>query len=358
MNIAVVVDDFHGGAGNIAQLLAMELNKAHKVSMVMTNLHSEKRYELAGVDIYDENMSITGKNKIIGLISSIKRMKEVVDKKIGAELVISFLDNNNSLVCLSQWLNRTPVIVSERSNPLVIIPKSPWDKIRRIAYRRANVVTVQFKAFSEFDGGRFSKKCRVTSNIVEKPACFKENYNTETIRFVTLGRLQGIKRMDLMVELFDMAQKERPNIELHVFGDGPYKESLLSMIEEKGLKEKVFLRGYCNEVHKTLTEFDVYLMTSLQEGFPNSLCEAMAVGLPSVAVACHSGVVELGENGKCGFTASEGNKTEFVDKMLRLVDSAELRAEMGARARNISETYNKEKIMGQWQECIEEAVKK
>ena len=357
MNIALVVDDFHGGAGNIVQLLATELSKEHNVSMIMTNLHSDKRYALEDIAVYDENISIMGKNKLVGLLSAMGKMRKLI-KRIKADVVISFIDNNNSLVCLSMLGCKTPVVVSERSNPLVIFPKAPWDKIRRIAYRRANIVTVQFNDFSSFDGNRFSEKCHVTSNIVEKPLYFKENYDTDTVRFVTVGRLQGIKRMDLMIELFDMAHKENPDIELHIFGDGPQKGDLNKLIKQKGLENKVFLRGYCNEVHKTLAEFDVYLMTSLQEGFPNSLCEAMAVGLPSVSIACHKGVEELGKFGEYGFTAPEGDKKEFVRKMLMLASDVQLRSQMGSGARSISETYSKEKIMGQWRDCIREAMEK
>lgn len=358
MNIALVVDDFHGGAGNIASLLAMELSRLHKVSMIMTNLHSDRRYPLDNIVVYDENMSVSGKHKIVGLFSSIKRMKALIRKKIKADLIISFVDNNNSLVCLSQWWNKTPIIVSERSNPLAIFPKAPWDKIKRIAYRRANVVSVQFAVFRAFDGGRFANKCRVTSNIVEVPVCRKNNWESDAVRFVTFGRLADIKRMDLMIKLFGDAKKQAPNMELHIFGDGPNKEKLQHLIEENGLVDNVFLRGYCNDVHQTMLDYDAYLMTSFQEGFPNSLSEAMAVGLPSVAFACHEGIVELAENGKSGFVAAEGDESDFVQKMVLLAQDSNLRKTMGMRAQSISARYSKEQIMAQWQSCIAEALQK
>ena len=357
MNIVVVVDDFHGGAGNIAQLLATELSASHDVWLVLTNLHSPKRYPLENIHIADCNLSITGKNKITGLISSIRRIDKLLRHEIGADIVISFLDNNNSLVCLSQWFNKTPIIVSERSNPLAIYPKAPWDKIRRIAYRRANVVTVQFSHFAQFDNARFQKKCRVTSNIVQAPPCLKKEWTSERTRFVTFGRLQDIKRMDLMIDLFDLAQQKDPSIELHIYGDGHQKEALQRKIDSLGLSDKVFLKGYCNQVHQTLIEYDVYLMTSLQEGFPNSLCEAMAVGLPSVAFACHEGIVELCEHEKSGFAIPEGETDAFVEKMLFLAHDPMIREKMGISAQKISCQYSKERIMNQWQECINEVVK-
>ena len=358
MKIAIVVDDFHGGAGNISQILALNFAKEHNVSLVLTNHHSDARYDLSEIDLYPMNLAVSGKNKISGLVKSIRKLGKVLKKDIKADLIISFLDNNNTMTCFSQFFNHTPIIVSERSNPLVIFPKAPWDKLRRIAYKRANVVTVQFKCFENFDGGRFIKKTRVTSNIVDKPGCFKNEYSGEKVKFVTMGRLAGIKRMGLMIELFDEAQKTHSDIELHIFGDGPEREKLEMLIKERNLENKVFLKGYCNDVHKTLCEQDVYLMTSQQEGFPNSLSEAMAVGLPSVSFACHDGIVEMTENGMSGFTAAEGDREDFIEKMVLLAKDASLRKEMGTRARCIVEKYDNETVLKQWQNCIDEAIRK
>ncbi len=357
MKIAIVADDYRGGAGNIAQLLALELRQSNEVCLMLTNKHSEPRYNLEGICICEENCTIQTKNKVKGLIDCVSKMKKTL-AAFCPDIIISFLDNNNSLVCLSQRKTKTPVIVSERSNPLVIYPKFPWNYIRRIAYRRANVVTVQFDIFKNFDKARFAKKCEVTSNIVNKPSYLKTDWDSDIVRFVTFGRLQDIKRMDLMIKLFARAQAQIENIELHIYGAGPNQEKLQALIAELNMGKHVFLEGYCNEVYKTLAENDVYLMTSLQEGFPNGLSEAMAVGLPSVSIRCHEGVAELSQNEQAGFTVPEGNEEEFVDKMVELARDAALRKRMGQQAQSISDTYSKTRVMGQWYSCMEKSLKK
>lgn len=356
MKIAIVVDDYHGGAGNIAQLLALELKQSNDVFLLLTNPHSNSRYDLKNIYIKEENFSIQTKNKVKGLIYCVRKMKKTL-ADFSPDLIISFLDNNNSLVCLSQLKTKTPIIVSERSNPLKIYPKFPWNHIRRIAYRRANVVTVQFDIFKNFDKARFAKKCKVTSNIVDKPAYLKTNWKNDIIRFVTFGRLEDIKRMDLMIKLFARAQAQLKNVELHIYGEGKNQEKLRALITELNIEKHVFLEGYCNEVHKTLTNGDIYLMTSEQEGFPNGLSEAMAVGLPSVSIRCHEGIAELAQNEQAGFTVAEGNETKFVEKMLELAKDAELRKSMGQRAQSISDIYSKKHAMEQWYACIEETLK-
>ena len=356
MQIALIVDDFHDGAGNVAQILATSLSKEHDVAMVLTNLHSKPRYNLSTIDVHSLNLSVSGKNKVFGLVKSIKKLGKLLNKEIKADLIISFIDNNNTLACFSQFFNNVPIIVSERSNPLVIIPKKPWDLLRRIAYKRANVVTVQFEAFKGFDGGRFVKKTYVTPNMVDKPKFVKTDYDSKKVKFVTFGRLAGIKRMDLMIELFDWAQKEYPNMELHIYGEGTEGAKLKDLIEQKHLREKVFLHGYCNDVHRILCDHDVYLMTSRQEGFPNSLSEAMAVGLPSVSFACHDGIVELVENGKSGFFADEGDTASFIEKMVLLAQNPTVRKEMGLAAQRICARYNADEVVDIWKKCIETAL--
>lgn len=359
MKIALVVDDFHGGAGNIAALLATELHKEHEVTMILTNLHSAKRYPLEGIRLVDLPMSINGKNKIGGLLSSIKKMKRALNKDVKPDLVISFLDNNNSLVCLSQWWNQRPIIVSERSNPLAVFPPPSWVYIRRLAYRRANVVTVQFDVFKPFDSQRFEEKCMVTSNVVEAPKVRKEHWeNDGVIRFTTFGRFAKIKRTSLAIKLFGEAHKQNPHMEFHIFGDGPNRDRLEGLIREQGLADCVFLRGYCNDVHRTMVEFDGYLMASSQEGFPNALSEAMALGLPTVSFCCHDGIRQMTEDGAAGFAVAEGDRAGYVEKILAIAGDAELRKTMGQRAMNITERYSMDKILKQWQACIKEAMKR
>ena len=351
-NIVIIVDDYHGGAGNIAQLLALELQKSNKVHLILTNLHSKPRYNMGEINYIDLPMSIMAKNKIAGLFNNIKRMKNVINS-INPDFVISFLDNNNTFACLSLWNNKEiPVIVSERSNPVVILPKFPWNILRRIAYKRANLITVQFENFKRFEQGRFTDKCEVTSNIVKTPVVLKSDWNTEKMRFVTFGRLASIKRMDLMIDIFTEYAKNHSNSELHIWGDGSEKEALLSQIKNNNMEKNIFLMGYNKDVHYTLLQYDAYMMTSLQEGFPNSLCEAMAVGLPSIAFECHEGIAELMDNNQNGYVIPEGNTKEYIEKMNILTIDKAKREVMGRHAQKIVNRYNEDAVMKQWKNCI------
>lgn len=353
MRISIIVDDYHGGAGNIAQLLAIELSKDNEVSLILTNRHNVRRYDLTGIKEYDHNLTIIGKNKIGKLINKISHLRKLLVETIRTEVCISFLDNNNTITCMAlRFQKDIPIIVSERSNPLVIFPKFPWNILRRYAYRRADRIVVQFDAFHSFDGGRFASKCVTIPNIIEKVKEQKVDWHTSTIRFVTVARYADIKRLDLMIALFAKYKETVKDSELHIFGDGNNRNKLQDLITSSGLKDSVFLKGYLNNVHETLCEYDIYLMTSYQEGFPNSLSEAMMVGLPSVSFCCHDGLRELTCNGKCGYIVNEGDFNGFVERMIYLSENEKERKRMGLAARGHVEKYNITAVMQLWKNYI------
>lgn len=358
MNILIVVDDFSGGAGNIAQLLALELHgQGQCVSMLMTNLHSTQRYTMDLVKILDAHWLSMRGNWLSIQRHRIREIRQVV-QDTECDIVISFLDNNNTLVCLALWRKNLPVIVSERSNPLVISPKFPWNYLRRLAYHRADMIAVQFEAFRDFDGKRFASKCIEIPNIVEVAPSTKQNYETKKIRFISLGRNHKIKRFPLMIKLFSEVVASVPDAELHIYGTNVNCSALRECIRTCGTEGSVFLHDAVSAVHEELLRHDVYLMTSEQEGFPNALSEAMACGLPIVAIKCHEGIGTLVRHGENGFCVAEGDWDGLIRGMIALCESAALRQHFGTESVSIAKRYNRERVMQIWNDSIQKTMGK
>ena len=113
--------------------------------------------------------------------------------------------------------------------------------------------------------------------------------------------------------------KDYPNIKLDIFGTGEIKEELLAEIEEKGLQNNVFLKGWTTNTVKEYCEHDIYLMTSNFEGMPNSLMEAMAVGLPCISTDCETGPSDLIDDGVNGYLVKVNNATELAEKIKQII---------------------------------------
>ena len=357
MKILFVVDNYMGGAGNIIQLLATEYAKTDKVTVLLTNKTTEKRYECPGVKFIELCEEDKPKN-FMALPFQIKWVRKCV-KAEKPEVIISFITGNSIITCLGHMFSKIPIIACERTDPAIINRSFIWNLLTRIAYRRADLITVQFGAFVDFDGGRYVDKCRVTPNYVATPDRFvDQNAEPWVTRFISCGRLNGIKRFDLLLEMFAQIHERVPATELRIYGQGSQKEMLEKKISKLGLEGSAFLAGYATDTYGVLCESDVYLMTSKHEGFPNALSEAMAVGLPSISFSCHKGIDELLDNGRRGVAVAQNDREAFVNAAVALCHDRERCREYSEAAKEVSDVYSIGNVKAIWDRCIKEACEK
>ena len=117
---------------------------------------------------------------------------------------------------------------------------------------------------------------------------------------ISVGRLSSVKNPDGLLRAWKMAlQSLPPDWMLVLVGDGPMREQLKSIVRENELADRVLLVGLRHNVEQWLGASDVYVISSHHEGLSNSLLEALASGLPTVATRV-SGVTELVEEPGAG----------------------------------------------------------
>ena len=107
---------------------------------------------------------------------------------------------------------------------------------------------------------------------------------------VTMGRLVPNKNFAMLIEAFARAGIAG---KLLILGDGPERDALTRKVEALGLAGRVVMPGFSDNPFPTLARADFYVSPSNAEGFPNSLLEAMSVGLPVVSTNCPSGPAEV-----------------------------------------------------------------
>lgn len=354
MKILFVVDDFDGGAGNVIQILANEFsNRENDITVLLLNYHTDYNYLNDKISIIKHNVNNKNlKSKTRWLIKTIKEIKEVITN-VKPNVVISFLDNNNTLVGLSLMFNKIPLIVSERNNTIAIKPKGMWRFLRVPAYLRADAITVQCSNFLNFNR-LFKKKMSVTPNPIISPQSIKMDSKqiSNPVRIVSCARLIKRKRFDLMIRAFSLINKKNPNTTLYIYGEGYERDNLKKLISELSLNGKVFLPGRTNNVFDVLKKCDIYLMTSEQEGFPNSLSEAMAIGLPCVAFECHKGLQDLVNDSKNGFLIAPGNINLMAERVNALIESSDLREDISKQAKLVSEKFSVSSVSDLWEDII------
>ena len=117
--------------------------------------------------------------------------------------------------------------------------------------------------------------------------------------------------------------------------------------------------GSSNDLEKEIPKGEIYAYSSDYEGMPNSLLEAMAMGMPVVSTDCPCGgpkaVIRDGEN---GFLIPVGDEDALADRMIRLIEDKELQKRFSENARKIEDVGSIEAIYKQWKEYLEEVTSK
>lgn len=171
-------------------------------------------------------------------------------------------------------------------------------------------------------------------------------------KVVAVGRYVHQKNFTSLIQAFRLVVEKHPDWSLDIYGDGSEKMQLQSLIEEMGLESNVFLRGYTSQVREKMLEASCYVLSSLYEGFPLVLIEAMTCGLPVVSYACPCGPKDMMTDGKDGFLVPVGDERTLADRICRLIEDEELRKSMGQAAKETSEKYKLENVVQMWMDLF------
>ncbi|MGH7483323.1 MAG: glycosyltransferase family 4 protein [Longimicrobiales bacterium] len=152
------------------------------------------------------------------------------------------------------------------------------------------------------------------------------------VRLVAAGRLVARKNLAVLVEAVSTLRADDVGVTLDVYGDGPERPAIETALLRRRLQDHVHLHGYCADWVTQAASADVFLNLSDAEGFCIVVAEAMAAGLPVIAVDV-GGIRDYGRDGenmlKLPAPHADGTRTAI----LRLVGDPSLRERLGRRAR-------------------------
>jgi sugar transferase (PEP-CTERM/EpsH1 system associated) len=155
----------------------------------------------------------------------------------------------------------------------------------------------------------------------------------EAIVIGTVGRLDEIKRQDLLIRAFGVVRVRFPEVHLLLVGDGPRRDELRGLAEGLGLIDCVHFAGYQAEPERFLQAMDLFALTSRSEGMPLSILEAWAAGLPVVASRV-GGLPELIAQGRTGLLFAPDDETELARALAELIGDPGRAQQIGARGRD------------------------
>ena len=166
----------------------------------------------------------------------------------------------------------------------------------------------------------------------------KSNRNRNHPIVGTITRLSPQKDIPTFLRMAGLVLREVPQTQFVVVGDGEQREMAQALADRLGLDNHVTFLGYRKDAQDILKTFDIFALSSLWEGLPIVVLEAMAAEKPVVATAV-DGVIEVVEHGKTGLLVDPGRPDLLATSVVELLKNPDRAKTMGQRGRERLETF-------------------
>jgi glycosyltransferase involved in cell wall biosynthesis len=172
-----------------------------------------------------------------------------------------------------------------------------------------------------------------------------------------VGALVAQKAHHTLIDAAALVVKEVPDVRFVILGEGELRPSLESQIRRLHLERHIFLAGFRADAIELMKDFDLFALSSIQEGMCTSLVDAMAAGKAAVATAV-GGVPEVVADGETGFLVRASDPRAMARRIVTLLEDDTLRRRMGEEGlRRARELFTVERMVEQTAETYEKLVR-
>lgn len=341
-----------GGEQKAASILTDAfIKQGHDIDLLVLNKKEEKHFTFnSKIDIhYAECDEYRNKNL---------RKYSVIFKKMRTghyNAVIGFAVIPSILCSLCAPFAKVPVYVCERNDPAVYPAR--FKMIRYFAYRFATGAIFQTSEAQK----HFDFLPRLIKTVIPNPLDISNlpqvHHETRNPRIVNTARLVNAKNQEIIIEAFSRVCKKYPAFTVAIYGDGPNKQRLENLIAEKNLKDRITIYEAIPQILDIIRKDAIFVLSSNNEGFPNSLAEALALGIPSISTNCRiGGPKDMIQDNVNGFLVPVGDVDRLETALDRLMGDENLRNQFSKKAVEIREKLSSDIIASRWLQFIEATV--
>ncbi len=171
----------------------------------------------------------------------------------------------------------------------------------------------------------------------------------------TLGRLVKRKGYDMLLKSFSRVSAS-VDCRLLIIGEGVESESLRRTAAEEGAADRVIFAGYQENPYSLIASSDIFVLSSLWEGFGNVIIKAMACGVAVISANCPYGPEEIITDGVDGILIPPGDENAMADAVLELLGNEPLRKRLAEAGRKRAEDFRVEKMVAEYERIFTEGA--
>ena len=312
-----------GGAERMTLLYGKILEKANfEIELLLLQIHKDANNQL--------NAFIPSHWKVDIIVNRFRYLIVYIYqhlKRHNPDVVFCSTIGFSNLLLLLKFLRlfAGKVIIRDCNMPSKHTKKSIF--FSRCLFRYADILIAQTDEMKAEMIGLYhlkESKIRVIHNPIDKDLILKgikENVEiqSKSTSFMACGRLQPQKDIITLIKAFHIVRNQIGNATLYLIGregDTEYMNEIHSTIDSCGVKDCVFLVGFQDNPYKYLKQADVFVLSSIYEGLPNVMLEAMYLGKPVAATRSIPYISQVIVEGENGYTCPVQNEKALAECMI------------------------------------------
>ena len=342
-------DLWAGAEVMVAQLaLGMKERQGHDIIVVLLN-HGRLADNLKSCGI-DVRVVDEAKESFLSLALAVRQ----IIKQFSPHIIHSHRYKENLLAWICSLRNPgvrlvatqhgMPEMAGEGKSISCCFRSALFFRLLSFCFQRTVVVSHEMKQALTGTYGYTANNIKVIHNGISVPDDVI-HHSRERIVVGSAGRLFPVKDFSLLVEIARHVIDRNKIVEFVLAGDGPQRSMLEEKVNSYSMQEYFTFLGHQEDMDAFYRNLDIYINTSVHEGIPMSVLEAMSYGLP-VIVPAVGGFPEIIQNGVQGFLV-DGRKIEiYTERILQLLAEPDLRLSMASSARQrVFEGFSQEAMV-------------
>ena len=344
-----------GGSERVMVNLAEYFHSRGYEVILVTQYKREDEYDMTSdierVYSEPEQTELSG-SRIKNFITRYKKLRNIW-KKYKPDVILSFLGKNNLMAIATAAFLPVKTAVSVRGEPTMEYEGRLMQFIAGFVFRFSDGVIFQTKQALDFFPKAVRKKAVILPNPLNEQFINRRYLGERDDIIAAAGRLDENKNHAMLICAFEKIAEEFPNVRLVIYGDGGLKASLQALINEKGLSDRVTLAGSVSDLADKICNAKIFALTSNTEGMPNSIVEAMALGIPVVSTDCPcGGPAMLIEDKVTGILVPVGDAYALSDAFRLILSDMEFAKKLSDNAYKASEKFEPVKVDKEWESFL------